>query len=222
MIEDDEDIKEAVSLAFEINWPEAKLVSTNLGKKGVELASSESPDIIILDLGLPDITGFDVLRGIRAFSNVPVLILTVRGDEDDIVTGLETGADDYMTKPFRQVEFFSRVRALIRRDRPMGEEVLTYGELSLDPSTGQLSHGRHQTTLTRTESAVLAQLMRDEGKVSTYHALTEAIWGIGYHEETEVLRLYISSLREKIEEDPQRPKIIVTSAGVGYSLAKPD
>ena len=220
LVEDDDEIREIISLALEINWPEAKLVSTHLGTKGVEMASGENPDVVILDLGLPDITGSEVLRGIRAFSNVPVLILTVRGDEGDIVNGLEAGADDYMTKPFRQVELLSRMRVLTRWIRPVGEDVLTYGELSLDPATGQLSRGRRQVTLSRLEIAILARLIKEQGEVSTYHTLTAEIWGIGYNEETEALRVFIRSLRKKIEPDPGQPQVIVAHEGVGYALAK--
>ena len=222
IVEDDEEIKEIVSLALEINWPELKLISARLGKTGVELAAGESPDLVILDLGLPDTSGFDVLREIRAFSNVPILILTVRGDEADIVKGLEAGADDYMTKPFRQVELLSRMRALTRRAHPTSGEALAYGGLSFDPPTGQLSHGRTRTTLTRIEGEVLSHLMKDAGQVSTYSALTEAIWGMGRQEETETLRVYIQRLRQKIEADPEQPQIILASPGIGYSLAKAD
>ncbi len=114
VIEDDREILEVISVGFEMRWPGVKLVSARLGREGVELAASENPDIIILDLGLPDVTGFEVLREIRAFSGVPILILTVRSEEADIDHGLEWGADDYMTKPFQQAELQSRVEVLIR------------------------------------------------------------------------------------------------------------
>lgn len=114
VIEDDREIVDVMSVGFEMNWPEMELVSTRLGREGVELAASENPDVVILDLGLPDITGFEVLKEIRAFSKVPILILTVRSDETDFVRGIELGADDYMTKPFHQAELKSRVEALIR------------------------------------------------------------------------------------------------------------
>jgi len=115
VIEDDKEILEVISVGFEMRWPEMKLVSTRLGREGVELAASENPDVVILDLGLPDINGFEVLEEIRTFSRVPVLILTVRNDESDVVRGLELRADDYMTKPFQQMELQSRVEALLRR-----------------------------------------------------------------------------------------------------------
>jgi DNA-binding response OmpR family regulator len=115
VIEDDQQIVEAITLAFQIRWPEAKLVSTQQGEKGIELVESEKPDIVILDLGLPDINGYDVLKQIRMFSDIPILILTARTEESDIVKGLEWGADDYMIKPFHQLELLSRIKALTRR-----------------------------------------------------------------------------------------------------------
>ena len=115
IIEDDQSIVEAISLALQIIWPDAKLLSTHLGEKGIELLQSENPDVIILDLGLPDISGFEVLKRVRLFSEVPILILTVRSDEADIVKGLEWGADDYVIKPFRQMELLSRIKLVTRR-----------------------------------------------------------------------------------------------------------
>ena len=115
IVEDDHEIVEIISLAFEIRWPEAELVSTHLGEQGISMVDAEEPDVIILDLGLPDISGFDVLKEVRTFSTVPILILTVRGEEADIVKGLEWGADDYMVKPFRQLELMSRAQAVMRR-----------------------------------------------------------------------------------------------------------
>ncbi len=139
IIEDDREIIEAISLAFQIRWPEAKVVSTHCGANGAELVESETPDIVILDLGLPDVNGFEVLRQIRLFSHVPVVILTVRTDEADIVKGLEWGADDYITKPFRQLELLARVKALIRRQRPSEEEQVVCGPLRLDATANRAS-----------------------------------------------------------------------------------
>jgi len=122
IIEDDPQIVEAITLAFQIRWPEAKLISTLQGEKGIELAKNEKPDIVILDLGLPDINGYDVLKQIRMFTNNPILILTARTEESDIVKGLEWGADDYMTKPFHQLELLSRLKALTRRRADVNNE----------------------------------------------------------------------------------------------------
>lgn len=223
VVEDDAEIVEVVSLAFEIRWPDVKLVSTYQGEKGVELVESENPDVVILDLGLPDISGFDVLKEIRAFSDVPILILTVRGEEADIVKGLEWGADDYMVKPFRQLELLSRIRALIRRVSPAGGEIpLVCGKLHFTPSTRQLYYDQKEIWLTRTEAYILDKLMRNAGQVVTHPILAETVWGEDYPDAVDSLRVYIRRLREKIESDPDNPQIILTKTGIGYLLAQPD
>jgi len=223
IIEDDREIVEVISLAFQIRWPEVKLVSTHLGEKGVELVETESPDIVILDLGLPDMSGYDVLKEIRTFSAVPILILTVRGEEVDVVRGLEWGADDYMVKPFRQLELLSRIRALTRRASPPGGGTpLVCGELSFNPATRQLSYGQREIELTRTEGSILHQLMSNAGQVVTHSALAEAVWGEEYPDATSALKVYILRLRQKLEVDSSHPKLILTKPGIGYMLAKPD
>jgi two-component system response regulator VicR len=221
LIEDDREIVDAISLAFKIRWPEATLLSTRLGQKGVELVESESPDIVILDLGLPDINGFEVLQQIRLFSQVPTIILTVRSDEADIVKGLEWGADDYITKPFRQLEFLARVKALIRRQGATEMETLSYGPLRLDTTIGQLNYNGKDIPLTVTESHIMAHLMRNGGRAVTHSSLAEAVWGDDYPGAADSLKVHIRRLREKIEEEPSRPQLILTRTGVGYFLARP-
>lgn len=220
LVEDDREIVEAISLAFQIRWPEAELIPTRLGRKGVELVESESPDIVILDLGLPDISGFEVLQQIRLFSQVPTIILTVRADEADIVKGLEWGADDYITKPFRQLEFLARVKALIRRQGNQESDSLSFGPLKLDAATGQLFVDAREVALTVTETHILAHLMRNGGRVVTHTSLAEAVWGDDYPGATDSLKVHIRRLREKIEEDPGSPKLILIRTGIGYFLAK--
>ena len=223
IIEDDPEIIEVVSLAFQIRWPEIKVVTTHLGAKGVELVESENPDVVILDLGLPDTSGFDVLKEIRAFSTVPILVLTVRGEETDIVKGLEWGADDYMVKPFRQLELLSRVRALIRRTSTVDTETpIVYGALHFNPTTRQLLYDQREINLTRTEGSILHHLMRNAGQVVTYESLAESVWGEDYPGAIESLRVYIRRLREKVEVAPDQPQIILTKASIGYLLVKPD
>ena len=222
LIEDDREIVEAISLAFQIRWPEAELIPTRLGQKGVELVESESPDIVILDLGLPDISGFEVLQQIRLFSQVPTIILTVRADEADVVKGLEWGADDYITKPFRQMEFLARVKALIRRQGNLGSDSLSFGPLKLDATTGQLFVDSREVALTVTETHIMAHLMRNGGRVVTHSSLAEAVWGDDYPGATDSLKVHIRRLREKIEEDPSSPKLILIRTGVGYFLARTD
>lgn len=221
VIEDDRGIVEAIFLAFKIRWPDAQLVSTHLGEKGLELVESESPDIVILDVGLPDISGFEVLRQVRAFSSIPIIILTVRAEEADIVKGLEWGADDYIVKPFRQLELLSRVQVQLRRQSSLDEAApLICGQIRFDPSLRQLRYGEKEVSLTATESQILYQLMRNAGRVVTHAAVAEGVWGVDYPGAIDSLKVYIRRLREKLEEDPSHPKLILTKAGIGYSLAK--
>ena len=222
LIEDDRDIVDAISLAFQIRWPEAQLISTRLGQKGCELVETESPDLVILDLGLPDISGFEVLRQIRLFSQVPTIILTVRSEEPDVVKGLEWGADDYITKPFRQLEFLARVKALIRRQSGAEADTVAYGRLRLDATTGQLFSEGDEIALTVTESHIMAHLMKNGGRPVTHASLAEAVWGDDYPGSADSLKVHIRRLREKVEEDPSHPKLIRTRTGVGYFLVKSD
>lgn len=222
VIEDDKEIVDAISLAFQIRWPEAKVVSTRLGQKGVELVESETPNIVILDLGLPDINGFEALQQIRRFSSVPTIILTVRADEADVVKGLEWGADDYITKPFRQLELLARVKSMIRRTTPAEETILTFSNMRLEPDTAQLRVGDKEIALTVTENHILGHLMKNSGRVVTHSNLAEAVWGDDYPGATDSLKVHIRRLREKIEEDPGKPRIILTKTGIGYFLAKPE
>ena len=221
IIEDDWAIVEAISLALQINWPDTTLLSTHLGEEGIELFQSERPDAIILDLGLSDISGFEVLKRIRLFSEVPILILTVRSDESDIVKGLEWGADDYVIKPFRQKELMSRIKLITRRRSAVAEETpLVCGQLRFEPSTGQLFHEGREVNLTRTEVSIISHLMRNEGRVVTHSGLAEAVWGVDYPDAADSLRVHIRRLRTKLESDPSDPKIVLTRAGMGYILAK--
>jgi two-component system response regulator VicR len=221
IIEDDQAIVEAISLALQISWPEAKLLSTNLGGQGIEMLEKENPDVIILDLGLPDISGFEVLKRIRLFSNVPILILTVRSDESDIVKGLEWGADDYVIKPFRQMELLSRIKLVTRRRGTGVEETpLVCGSLRFEPANGQLFCSDQEINLTPTEGSIIHYLMKNVGRVVTHSSLAEAVWGIDYPDAADSLRVHIRRLRTKLEADPGDPKIILTRAGVGYLMAK--
>ena len=222
VIEDDQEIVDSLSLLFQMRWPEAQLVSTVLGEEGVELAESESPDLVIIDLGLPDISGFEVLRQIRAFSSVPTVILTVRADEGDMVKGLEWGADDYVIKPFRQSEFLARLKVQLRKQAgPEQGAPIVCGPLRLDPSTFQLTYSGREINLTIIEGNITRCLMENAGHVVTHTRLAEAVWGEDYPGALDSLRVYIRYLRQKLERDPSNPKLILTKPGVGYSLVKP-
>ncbi len=222
IVEDDKQIVEAISLALEIRWPEVQVVATHLGEKGVEMVETEKPDVVILDLGLPDISGFDVLKQIRLFSKVPILILTVRVEEADIVKGLEWGADDYTTKPFRQLELLARIKALLRRSSAGAEMPITVGNMSFDPTNVRLSRGHQTIELTRTEGIILHQLMQNAGRVVSHSQLAEALWGEDYPEAADSLKTYIRRLREKLEDDASEPKLILNKPGIGYLITKPE
>ena len=222
IIEDDQEIVSFVRLAFQMRWPEAQLISTSLGEEGAELVETENPDLVILDLGLPDISGFDVLRQIRLFSSVPVVILTVKSDEADMVKGLEWGADDYVVKPFRQLELLARLKVQLRKQIPVGEEApIICSSLRLDPSTYQLTYGGKEISLTIVEGRIMQHLMQNAGHVITHSRLAEAVWWEDHPGAIDSLRVYIRYLREKLEENPSHPKLILTKVGIGYLLAKP-
>lgn len=223
IIEDDQGIVESISLALNIRWPDIQIVSTHLGSTGMELVESEQPDLVILDLGLPDLSGFDVLKQIRLFSHVPIIILTVRADEADIVKGLEWGADDYIVKPCGQLELLARVKVRLRdKDRVADQGTITCGSLRFCPGTRQLYRGDTEIRLTAIESQIIHLLMRSAGRVATYHSMTEEIWGEDYPGSIESLRVHVRRLREKVEIDASYPKFIITKAGVGYALVKAD
>ena len=222
IIEDDKEIVDFISLAFQMDWTEAELISTRLGEEGIELVENSSPDIVILDLGLPDIDGLDVLKQIRLFSTVPVVILTVKAEEGDIIKGLELGADDYIAKPFRQMEFLARLKVQLRKHMPPdGETPIVAGPLCFNPSTSQLIYGKREISLTIIEGRIVQHLMRNIGHVVTHSRLAEVLWGEEYPGAVEALRVYIRRLREKIEENPRHPQLIMTKAGIGYSIARP-
>ena len=164
-----------------------------------------------------------MLKRIRLFSDVPILILTVRSDEADIVKGLEWGADDYVIKPFRQMELLSRIKLVTRRRGVSAEGApLVCGPLWFEPSTGQLFYGEEETSLTPTEGSIIHYLMKNVGRVVTHSGLAESVYGIDYPDAADSIRVHIRRLRTKIELDPSEPKIILTRPGVGYLLAKPE
>ncbi len=225
IIEDNPEIIEAVSLCFELRWPEVNVVSTDKGETGVSLAESESPDLIILDLGLPDIDGFEVLRQVRLFSDTPVIILTVRGEELDKIKGLELGADDYVVKPFSHMELLARVKAVLRRSQMPelrgDEKPFVHGNLKVDFSSREITVSGNLVKLTPIEYNLLYQMIRNEGRVLTHRFLLEKVWGEEYIDATDYLKKYIQRLRQKLEDDSENPRLILTERGVGYKLMKP-
>lgn len=221
VIEDNKDIIDFISLAFQVGWPGIKLEIARRGEDGLELIEKESPDAVILDLGLPDIDGFEVLKRMRLFSQIPVIILTVRKEELDIVRGLELGADEYMTKPFGQMELLARLRAILRRQNVMTEEPsIIAGPFRFSCYMHKLHYNNREIPLTTTEGMILHHLAVNSGNVISHTSLAETVWGEEYDGASDSLKVYIHRLREKIEEDPSNPKIIITKSGVGYMLMK--
>ncbi len=220
IIEDDRNLVEAISIAFQMRWPEARLVTTSTGDKGIEMIGSETVDLVILDLGLPDMSGFEVLKQIRLFSNIPVIILTVMSDEYSIIKGLELGADDYLVKPISQLELLARVKAQIRRQAAIVQSPLVCGTLRLEPSTAQVHHGDREVHLTPTEYRILHCLMKRAGNLVSNLDLIEEAWSHDSPGANEAIKVHVRHLREKIEADPSRPKIIITKSGIGHYMAK--
>lgn len=222
LVEDDPQIIETVALILELRWPEASLVSTFFGEKGVELVQKETPDVVILDLGLPDIDGFQVLRQIRTSSDVPLVILTVMGAEVDKIKGLELGADDYIVKPFSAGEFLARVKALLRR-KQVQEKVTASagkpfirGKFRVDFTSGEVSVGEKLMKLTPGEYKLLYQLVMSEGQSLSNEALLEKVWGPEPKADIEYLKLCVKGLKEKLENEPGNPTMILDEEGTGY------
>jgi len=220
IIEDDPEIVQSVGLCFERRWPGAEVISASTGGKGVELAKAELLDFIILDLGLPDGDGLDVLPEIRSFSNVPLIILTVRNDESDKVRGLELGADDYVVKPFSPTEFLSRVRAVLRRSQaPVPEadvSTSTGKRLVIDYTTQQVFIEGKLVRLAPSAYRLLCHLVSNEGKVLSTSMLLESLLGKELTAEVDYVDVYIRHLRNNLEKDPSNPKMILGDPQEGY------
>lgn len=217
MIDDEVQIRRLLELTLESNGYSVRAVGA--GKEGIAKAASERPELIILDLGLPDLDGVEVLKTIREWSGVPVLILSVRSAESDIIACLDAGADDYLTKPFRTGELLARVRNALRH-RPSLEETSIFVTLDLqvDLAGRTVKKGKENVKLTATEYALLALFVRNAGRVLTHSYILEQVWGPTFAEETQYTRVYVGQLRKKIEDDPANPKIILTESGIGYRL----
>lgn len=227
VVEDNPEIIRTVTLCFQLRWQGATIVSAGEGLKGVELAEKESPDIIILDLGLPDIDGFEVLHRVRKFSAVPVIILTVREDEMDKVRGLEEGADDYITKPFSPLDLLARVKAVLRRSHmpelkegSTGTPPYTADPLSINFASREVYWNNQLVHLTPNEFDLLAYMTRNEGKVLSHQSLLNAVWGSEFVD-VSTLKKYVYQLRVKLNDISEPPKLILSERGVGYKFIRP-
>ncbi|MBI2238066.1 MAG: response regulator transcription factor [Actinobacteria bacterium] len=217
VVDDEEHIRKAVRRALASR---DYLVETAAdGEEALAAAATFDPDLVVLDLNLPVLDGLAVCRQLRNRSSVPILVLSVREDESDKVAALDLGADDYLTKPFGTDEMMARVRALLRRaGTPAGRRPLRFrgDDVEIDLETHRIVRAGAEVRLTKTEWALLEVLARHPGKLLTHRWLLESVWGPGYEDDLDVLRVFISQLRRKIEPDPGRPRIITTDPGIGY------
>jgi len=192
------------------------------GHAGLAAAAAFRPDVILLDLGLPDLDGIEVIKRIREWSLVPIIVLSVRDRENDKVAALDAGADDYLTKPFGVGELLARIRASLRRSvQQVQEPIFTSGGLSVDLNLRRVTNDGAEIPLTPTEYDILRLLVSHAGKVLTHGQILKQVWGMAYLEQPHVLRVNISNLRRKLERDPSRPQHIITEPGVGYRLRLP-
>lgn len=196
-------------------------IEADTGKQGLVDAATRKPDLIILDLGLPDMDGIDVIKQLRAWSDVPILILSARSRETEKVMALDAGADDYLTKPFGVAECLARVRVLLRRRQASNtteQSVFEFGNIRVDLAKRIVEKAGEHIHLTPIEYRLLVTLIRHAGKVLTHRELLREVWGPSYAESNQYVRIYMGYLRQKLEEDPAQPRYILTETGVGYRL----
>lgn len=199
-----------------------ELLEAEDGASGIRMVATETPDLVLLDLGLPDLDGVEVTRRIREWSTVPIIILSARGDEMNKVAALDAGANDYLTKPFGLAELFARIRASLRLSQKAGTEaLLTLGPVQIDLAAHVVRRHGMEVHLTKTEFRLLAVLAKNLGKVLTHKQLLTEVWGPEYADELHYLRVYSQQIRSKIEDDPTQPKLLITETGVGYRLKEP-
>jgi two-component system KDP operon response regulator KdpE len=215
VVDDEPQIRRALGVNLRARGYDIDLAAT--GEEGLALAASRHPDVVLLDLGLPGIDGLDVIRGLRGWTSVPIIVLTVRESERDKVTALDIGADDYVTKPFGMDELLARLRAAVRRRLPAAEEAtVSTPDFTVDLAAKRVLAGEEEVHLTPTEWAILEVLVRHPGRLITQRHLLQQVWGPAYEKETNYLRVYLAQLRRKLEPDPSRPRYLITEPGMGY------
>jgi two-component system KDP operon response regulator KdpE len=217
LVEDEVPIRRFLRAA--ITNQDYRLVEADTGADALQAAATRQPDVVILDLGLPDIDGLDVIKRLREWSAVPIIVLSARGRERDKVIALDAGADDYISKPFGPEELLARIRAALRRRtfRDGGDATFTVGELRVDLARRQIAVGGREVHLTPIEYGLLATLVRHAGKVLTHRQLLREVWG-PHAEDAHTLRVHMAQLRRKLEAEPANPRYVLTEPGVGYRL----
>lgn len=217
IVEDEADIRRFVRLALQSEGHE--VYESDTVQRALIEAGTRRPDLLVLDLGLPDGDGVDVIRGLRGWSSIPVIVLSARSNEADKIQALDAGADDYLVKPFGAGELLARVRAQLRRharQTPAGEPLVAFGEVLIDLVHRRVERAGEMLHLTPIEYRLLTHLASQPDRVITHRQLLKAVWGPGHAEDTHYVRVHMANLRKKIEADPSRPRHLVTEAGIGY------
>ena len=215
IIDDEPQIRKMLEITLQTNGYLSK--SATSAKEGLIMAANHPPGLILLDLGLPDENGHVVLQKLRLWYTNPVIILSVQKNEEDIIKALDNGANDYLSKPFRTGELLARIRSALRDSiAEDGDTTLNFNDLQIDLSTRTVKKNNQLVKLTSTEYNLLAILIKNEGKVLTHQYLLRAIWGPGFINQSQYLRVFIAQIRKKIEDDPNRPEYLLTESGVGY------
>lgn len=215
VIDDESQIRKLLEITLEANG--YKLLFAINGREGVAMAASHKPDLILLDLGLPDEDGQVVLKKLRDWFQNPIIILSVKSTEQEIVKALDSGANDYLTKPFRTQELLARIRTALRGNFTQSQEpIIAFGAITVDFISRMIKLNEEVVKLTATEYNLFTLLLKNDGRVLTHQYILKEIWGNTYAEQTQYLRVFIAQLRKKIEDDPNRPKYILTESGVGY------
>jgi two-component system KDP operon response regulator KdpE len=215
IIDDEVQIRRLLEITLSANG--YKIAEASTGKEGMALAATGHPVLIILDLGLPDTDGLDILKKLREWYLKPIIVLSVRNSEEDIIKALDNGANDYLTKPFRTGELLARIRVAIRQSQDISDKpILEFGSLTIDLANHIARKDHEIIRLTLTEFSLLALLAKNEGRVLTHQYILKEVWGMGYIEQTQYLRVFIAQLRKKIEDDHSKPKLLITESGIGY------
>jgi two-component system, OmpR family, KDP operon response regulator KdpE len=221
VVDDETQIRRTVGINLRARGFDVDLAET--GEVALDLVARRRPDVVIVDLGLPGIGGIEVIEGIRGWSRVPIIVLSVRDTEADKVAALDAGADDYVTKPFGMDELLARLRAALRRVIPVGEEpAIETGDFTIDLAAKRITRNGEEVRLTPTEWQLVEVLVRNRGKLVSQHQLLQEVWGPEYHDETGNLREYIARLRRKLEPEHSRPRYFTTEAGLGYRFDSAD
>jgi two-component system KDP operon response regulator KdpE len=219
VIDDEKQIRRLLEITLSANG--YKVILSANGKEGLVDAATQHPSLILLDLGLPDIDGQEILKKLREWYQKPIIILSVRDSEEEIIKALDNGANDYLTKPFRTGELLARIRVALRLDSSDSDpSEMTFGSLSIDRVNHVVRKNNEIVKLTGTEFSLLLLLAKNSGRVLTHQYILKEVWGYGYIEQTQYLRVFVAQLRKKIEDNPSKPTLLITESGIGYRFGE--